>query len=75
MTIYTVDPGATSSGLTLNPGDEVFVAGVISATTNNSGLDLITSGGQAFDNDGQQWRRRDRHSLGFGDQYGGQQRR
>ena len=26
MTIYTVDPGATSSGLTLNPGDEVFVA-------------------------------------------------
>ena len=49
MTIYTVDPGVTSSGLTLNPGDEVFVAGVVSATTNNSGLDLITSGGQAFD--------------------------
>jgi autotransporter passenger strand-loop-strand repeat protein len=49
MTIYTLDPGVTSSGLTLNPGDQVFVAGVISATTNNSGLDLITSGGQAFD--------------------------
>ena len=39
MTIYTVDPGATSSGLTLNPGDEVFVlsGGSASGTIVNLG--------------------------------------